>query len=175
MALQHTMELGLSGAPVYVSKLYDDQLQDQLYSDPMKEQIPRVRQSKRSRPVLKILNYFPIEADYSKARQSIIDLHNDPCNYSDHNPEEPSNEQIQAAIDGLDSFSRYSLPEPAIMLQEDGTYCAYWHASDGKYVSIDLESDRVFIWVIADACGEQSGQFNLEHDIPKVILDTLKR
>lgn len=120
-------------------------------------------------------DYFPIEADYSKARQSIRDLAEDPWNYSDHDPEKPTQEQINAALAGLGIFARASLPEPAIMLQEDGTFCAYWYTADEAYVSIDLESDRCFIWVMADTSGEQSGQFHLGQAIPEVILDTLKK
>lgn len=121
-----------------------------------------------------IVDFFPEDPIYGNAFRAIDGLCQSPWNYSEHTPNAPSMDHVKTAKAGLLKLAANNLPEPEIMLLDDGTLGAFWYTQDNRYVSIDFEDDN-FIWGINDENGTEVGEFRVTGDIPDKIISLFKK
>ncbi len=121
------------------------------------------------------VDFFPKRSIYGNALRAIDGLCQSPLNYSEHTPDAPGEAQVEAAKAGLLKLATNNLPEPKIMLLDDGTLGAFWYARGNRYVSIDFEADGNLVWGVDDETGIEVGEFRVTGDIPNKILSLLKK
>jgi hypothetical protein len=116
------------------------------------------------------VDFFPERSIYGSAMRAIYDLCQRPSSYSERTPDLPNEKQAMAAKFGLMKLATNNLPEPKIMLLDEGTLGAFWYASSNRYVSIDFEVDGTLVWGVDDENGIEVGEFSVAGDIPDRIL-----
>ncbi|MGK9453230.1 hypothetical protein ACSSZE_18560 [Acidithiobacillus caldus] len=112
---------------------------------------------------------------YQEAFEVVDDLAARPWNYSDYEPQKPSEEQVKVAKAGLRMFAEAGFPEPKIMLLNDGTFGAYWRNANSTYVSVDFDAEeKIVLWAIVAEGVNKASHFPLGGTIPPDLWAAFK-
>lgn len=120
------------------------------------------------------IDYLPKKL-YERAYRQVDNLRQNPANYSDNDPNVPSPVQETTAKAALFKLAESGLPEPKIMLLDDGTLSAYWFIDNKNYASIDFDASKNLIWGIDEEGCITVGEFSLDDTIPHEIISLLTK
>lgn len=126
---------------------------------------------------------------YPNAMRSIEVLCRKSENYAKDAPKRPDETQVKAAKAGIMKLLDKSLPEPKMMLLDNGTLGAFWYIrgsdntlisndrlADGDvYVSMEFEPSGTIVWGIADEYGIEVDEFPEAEDIPEKVVSVLNK